>query len=515
MLDNQHDEPEAAVTAVMKKKPRLSHKKNVQIWANEKQASFNQSQVLNESNGQSDGQSYGQSFAQSRSNRSRFSGSGWAHGDNRAKNRGGNNKNGHSQRNEEFFIGQKLRQISGSTTELDLSNEFEEFKFSGRNRLYVGNLTSELANEEQMRKMFKPYGELGDIFINNEKNFAFVKVDYHTNAEKAKRALDGLDVNGRQLRVRFAPSQTVVRVSNLSPYVSNELLQKSFEIFGTVERAIIKVDDRGNHTGEGIVEFATKASVNHCLRLCQDNCFFLTGSLRPCIVELKEINGENDGMPEKSVSKTTQYYNERSIGPRFADLDSFEHEYGVKWKQLDALYKAKLNALQRELKLEEEKLDAQMEYVRHERETELLRQELRQREADNERRKMELEMRAMQYQEVNLMESPDMARRQNQMRGTMMQPEIPFRSQSQENEMKRMLMSHNSHGFGSMCDYNAQSTSSPFVVFADEKENCPTNQDCNVPIRDGQDTSDIPDRNNLNREYEIDGNNGLWGRRTI
>lgn len=34
--DEQHEEPEAVVSAAIKKKPRLSRQKNVQIWANEK-----------------------------------------------------------------------------------------------------------------------------------------------------------------------------------------------------------------------------------------------------------------------------------------------------------------------------------------------------------------------------------------------------------------------------------------------------------------------------------------------
>ncbi|XP_034472241.1 protein no-on-transient A-like [Drosophila innubila] len=524
--DKRHEEQETVVSVASNKKPRLSREKNIQIWAKENQVDLNQPIIGNDANAsanaQSDAQSYGQSYGQShvvqsRGNRGRNSGSFWAHGENRGKNRSGNNKNGHSQRNEEFFIGQRLRQINGPTTELDSTNDIEEFKFSGRNRLYVGNLTSEMTSEEKIRELFKPYGELGDIFINTEKNFAFVKVDYHTNAEKAKRALDGTTVSGRQLRVRFAPNQTVVRVSNLSPYVSNELLQKSFEIFGTVERAIIMVDDRGNHTGEGIVEFATKTAVNHCLRLCHENCFFLTASLRPCIVELNDINDDNDGMPEKALSKTMQYNNERNIGPRFADPDSFEHEYGFRWKQLHALYKTKMNSLKRELKLEEEKLDAQMDYIRNERETELLRQELRQREAENERRKMELEMRQKQYQEVNLLESAALIRRQNQVRDNMMKPETPFRPQNQENDMMRIYKPQNSNGFGGICDYNARSMSfesSPFVVFGDEKENCPNNQDGNIPVKDGQDLSfEDMNRNNMNREFGNDG--GLWGRRSI
>ena len=43
--------------------------------------------------------------------------------------------------------------------------------------------------------------------------------DSRTNAENAKYDLDGKNVNGRQLRVRFASSGAVLSVKNLSSAV--------------------------------------------------------------------------------------------------------------------------------------------------------------------------------------------------------------------------------------------------------------------------------------------------------
>lgn len=39
---------------------------------------------------------------------------------------------------------------------------------------------------------------------------------------------------GRPLKVRFAPNSTAVKVKNLTQYVTNELLEKAFSIFGDV-----------------------------------------------------------------------------------------------------------------------------------------------------------------------------------------------------------------------------------------------------------------------------------------
>ena len=39
---------------------------------------------------------------------------------------------------------------------------------------------------------------------------------------------------GRALKVRFAPHSAAVKVKNLTPWVSNELLEKAFSVFGEV-----------------------------------------------------------------------------------------------------------------------------------------------------------------------------------------------------------------------------------------------------------------------------------------
>lgn len=58
--------------------------------------------------------------------------------------------------------------------------------------------------------------------------------DYRTNAEKAKRELDGQMRKGRMLKIRFAPIAAAIKVKNLTPFVSNELLEYAFSIFGDV-----------------------------------------------------------------------------------------------------------------------------------------------------------------------------------------------------------------------------------------------------------------------------------------
>lgn len=102
--------------------------------------------------------------------------------------------------------------------------------------------------------------------------------------------------------------------------------------------------------------------------------FGMFRSLRPVVVELFEQQDDIDGYPDKNIQKKPEFYKAREVGPRFAQIGSFEHEYGTRWKQLHELYKQKEEALKREMVMEEEKLEAQMEFARYEHETELLRE---------------------------------------------------------------------------------------------------------------------------------------------
>uniref|UniRef100_A0A182QSU3 RRM domain-containing protein n=1 Tax=Anopheles farauti TaxID=69004 RepID=A0A182QSU3_9DIPT len=325
-------------------------------------------------------------------------------GMNRGNNRGGNdmdNSFGGERRRggEGYYINEKLRLLAGPLLEIP-PIEVQEAKFSGRNRLYVGNLTTDVT-EEELIEMFKPFGEINEVFMNKEKNYAFVRVDYFSNAEAAKRGLDGTMRKNRVLRVRFAPNATAIRVKNLTPYVTNELLYKAFEVFGPLERAVVQVDERGKPTGEGIVEFKNKPGAMAAIRYCTEKCYFLTASLRPVIVEPYTYQDDNDGLPEKSLNKKlNEFLKARQQGPRFAEHGSFEFEYGQRWKHMHELFKQKAESLKREMIMEEEKLEAQMEYARYEQETEQLREQLRQREMDRDRQKAEWEMKERQVQEA-------------------------------------------------------------------------------------------------------------------
>ncbi len=69
---------------------------------------------------------------------------------------------------------EKLATLSNSTAELQIRS-FTETKFSGRSRLYVGNLGNDIV-EQDLKEHFSAYGEIAEVFLNKEKGFAFVRL---------------------------------------------------------------------------------------------------------------------------------------------------------------------------------------------------------------------------------------------------------------------------------------------------------------------------------------------------
>ena len=235
---------------------------------------------------------------------------------------------------------QRLQEIQGPTHELPPIDTSER-QFSGRSRLYIGNIGPGVT-EESLKTDLGKYGEVGEMFYNSEKHFAFLRMDYRENAEKAKREMDGKMVSGRPMKVRFAPHQGALKVKNLGPWVSNELLHRAFSCFGDLERAFVMVDDRGRSKGEGVVEYERKPSALDALRRCSEGAFFLTASLRPVIVELVEEADDEDGLMDKALPKRNQEFGmEREVSqsviqsrfPFFEEFGGDERTYIITFPQ--------------------------------------------------------------------------------------------------------------------------------------------------------------------------------------
>merc|ERR1712154_629139 len=134
------------------------------------------------------------------------------------------------------------------------------------------------------------------------------------------RASSGSDPSGEGGNhvtvVRFAANATAVKVTGLSPTVTNELLAKAFSVFGQIERCLVYVECHGRSKEEGIVEFVNKSSAEQCAQRCREQCFFLTAAMKPVEVELFENHEDDDGFSENMAKLHKEYAADRQRGPR-------------------------------------------------------------------------------------------------------------------------------------------------------------------------------------------------------
>ncbi|TKS88870.1 Splicing factor, proline- and glutamine-rich DNA-binding p52/p100 complex, 100 kDa subunit [Collichthys lucidus] len=299
-----------------------------------------------------------------------------------------------------------------------------EKTYTQRCRLFIGNLPNDIT-EEDFKRLFAKYGEPSEVFINKSKGFGFIRLESRALAEIAKAELDDIPMKGRPLRVRFATHSAALSIKNLSPFVSNELLEEAFSQFGMVERAIVIVDDRGRSTGKGIVEFASKPAARKALDRCNEGVFLLTTSPRPVVVEPLEQFDDEDGLPEKLAQKNPRYQAEREEPPRFARPGTFEFEYSKRWKSLDEMEKQQRQQVEKNMREAREKLESEMEDAYHEHQANLLRQGKRQEEL---RRMEELHSQEMQKRkEMQIRQEEERRRREEEM----------LRKREMEEQMRR------------------------------------------------------------------------------
>ncbi|KAM4597537.1 splicing factor, proline- and glutamine-rich-like isoform 2-T2 [Polymixia lowei] len=301
-----------------------------------------------------------------------------------------------------------------------------EKTYTQRCRLFIGNLPNDISDDD-FKKLFAKYGEPSEVFINKGKGFGFIRLESRALAEIAKAELDDTPMKGRPLRVRFATHSAALSVKNLSPFVSNELLEEAFSQFGMVERAVVIVDDRGRSTGKGIVEFASKPAARKALDRCNEGVFLLTTSPRPVVVEPLEQYDDEDGLPEKLAQKNPRYQKEREEPPRFARPGTFEYEYSKRWKSLDEMEKQQRQQVEKNMREAREKLESEMEDAYHEHQANLLRQDLLRRQ--EELRRME-EMHSQEMQkrkEMQLRQEEERRRREEEM----------IRKREMEDQMRR------------------------------------------------------------------------------
>ncbi|KAM9821856.1 non-POU domain-containing octamer-binding protein [Syngnathus typhle] len=335
------------------------------------------------------------------------------HGPNRHSGQGDHKKHGGNANGQE--PSDTTRPNEALTLDLQSFRKPGEKTFTQRSRLFVGNLPAGVT-EDDIEKLFAKYGKATEVFVNKDRGFGFVRLETRIIAEIARAELDDAPFRGRPIRVRFATHGAALSVKNLPDFVSNELLEEAFSVFGQIERAVIIVDDRGRPTGKGIVEYTSKPAARKALDKCNDGAYLLTAFPRPIIVEPMEQLDDEEGLSEKLINKNQQYHKEREQPPRFAQPGSFEYEYAMRWKALMEMEKQQYEMVDRNMKEAQEKLEAEMEAARHEHQVMLMRQDLLRRQEEL-RRMEELHSQEVQKRkQAELRQEEERRRREEEMR---------------------------------------------------------------------------------------------------
>lgn len=154
--------------------------------------------------------------------------------------------------------------------------------------VFVKNFGEEIQSDEKLKEMFTEYGEIVSAKVAKDdgedakcKGFGFVAFENAEDAEKAVAALNGKEINGRQLYVgraqKKAERQAELRkkfeeakaqrmnkyagvnlyVKNLDDQIDDEKLRREFQAFGNITSAKVMTDSNGRSKGFGFVCFST------------------------------------------------------------------------------------------------------------------------------------------------------------------------------------------------------------------------------------------------------------------
>ena len=67
-------------------------------------------------------------------------------------------------------------------------------------KLYVGNLDS-CVTYDQLEELFSSYGDVEEVTIDQDKGLGFIEMAHPSEAERAKKALNGSEFKGHMLVV--------------------------------------------------------------------------------------------------------------------------------------------------------------------------------------------------------------------------------------------------------------------------------------------------------------------------
>ena len=89
-----------------------------------------------------------------------------------SQNRGGQNR---PPRHHQFDKGDKGQDSSRLKNEQNSESSGDPKKFTGRCRLFVGNLAPEMT-EDDFKQLFQPFGDVSEVYVNPSRSFGFIRL---------------------------------------------------------------------------------------------------------------------------------------------------------------------------------------------------------------------------------------------------------------------------------------------------------------------------------------------------
>ncbi|KAJ4462151.1 putative Splicing factor [Paratrimastix pyriformis] len=210
-------------------------------------------------------------------------------------------------------------------------------------KLFVSAFTPERAQE--LRGVLSTFGELSSYTVFTPigaRPYAHCEFRKLPDAILCKNTLHGRLFHEMPLVVQWLLTQSTISVQNLGPFVTSNLLQDAFSVFGPVEYAVVVCDPLTRKTrGKGFITFSTKEVAQLAAEKSRSGLFLFTGTPRPVLVEYVGDMPCLDG----DVLVTDEGAQCETPAPHFAKQGTLEHDFAVQWQQLGQVHAAELQAL--------------------------------------------------------------------------------------------------------------------------------------------------------------------------
>ena len=144
-------------------------------------------------------------------------------------------------------------------------------------KLFVGSV-SESATEDDLRELFRPCGELTDVYVPKNadtgagRGFAFVSYLTVDEATAARNTLNGAELLGKSIRLDYAevkepgggggggvskPPSFKLFLGNISQECSEDHLREAFGAYGEITDCFLPKDENGGNKGIAFLSFSS------------------------------------------------------------------------------------------------------------------------------------------------------------------------------------------------------------------------------------------------------------------